>query len=145
MVGQLISFCGSISFHLHRVRSAVQSLLGQTPPLSAIFVVSVTTDGPRGAGITFVIQGSMKLILVSFRIILIFSWFISHFLVQIKAADMQEKAKTRLCELAPAARGSEEAGFTQPSLNLFLHLCILIRVELRRSLMQRFLFQSLDL
>ena len=39
--------------------------------------------------------------------------------------DMQEKAKARLCELAPAARGSQEAGFTQPSLHLSLHFCIL--------------------
>ena len=38
--------------------------------------------------------------------------------------DMQEKAKARLCELAPAARGSQEAGFTQPRLHLFLHICI---------------------
>ena len=27
---------------------------------------------------------------------------------------MQEKAIARLCELAPAARGSQEAGFTHP-------------------------------
>ena len=36
---------------------------------------------------------------------------------------MQEKEKARLRELAPAARGSQEAGFTQPSLYLFLHVC----------------------
>ena len=40
------------------------------------------------------------------------------------ATDMQEKAKARLRELAPAARGSQEAGFTQPSLHIFLHVCI---------------------
>ena len=35
---------------------------------------------------------------------------------------MQGRAKARLCELAPAARGSQEAGFTQPSLHLFLYV-----------------------
>ena len=30
----------------------------------------------------------------------------------------------KTCELAPAVRGSQEAGFTQPSLKLFLHFCI---------------------
>ena len=38
--------------------------------------------------------------------------------------DMQEKAMARLREIAPAARGSQGAGFTQPSLHLFLHVCI---------------------
>ena len=37
--------------------------------------------------------------------------------------DMQEKTKARLCELASAARGSQEAGFTQPSFHLFLNIC----------------------
>ena len=37
---------------------------------------------------------------------------------------MQEKAKARLRELVPAARGSQDAGFTKPSLHLFLHICI---------------------
>ena len=37
---------------------------------------------------------------------------------------MQEKAKARLRELAPpGARRSQEAGSTQPSLCLFLHVC----------------------
>ena len=36
---------------------------------------------------------------------------------------MQEKAMARLPELAPAARGSQEAGITQPSLHFFLHVC----------------------
>ena len=37
---------------------------------------------------------------------------------------MQEKAEARMRELAPpAAKGSQEAGFTQPSLHLFLHVC----------------------
>ena len=36
---------------------------------------------------------------------------------------MQEKAKARLGELAPAARGRQEAGFTQPTIRLFLHVC----------------------
>ena len=40
--------------------------------------------------------------------------------------DMQEKATARFCELAPAARGSQEAGITQPSLHLFLHICMCI-------------------
>ena len=34
---------------------------------------------------------------------------------------MQEKTKARFCEPAPAARGSQEAGFTQPSLHLFVY------------------------
>ena len=37
--------------------------------------------------------------------------------------DLQERAKARLRELPPAARGSQEAGFTQPSLRLFLYVC----------------------
>ena len=41
----------------------------------------------------------------------------------IRYTDMQEKAKARLRELAPTARGGQEAGFTQPSLHLFLHVC----------------------
>ena len=41
-----------------------------------------------------------------------------------QCTDMQAKAKARLCELAPAARGSQEAGFTQPGLNLFPHICM---------------------
>ena len=36
---------------------------------------------------------------------------------------MQEKEKARLCELAPVARRSLEAGFTQPFLHLFWHIC----------------------
>ena len=43
---------------------------------------------------------------------------------QIDSTDMQEKAKARLCEPHPAARGSLDTGFTQPSINLFLHFCI---------------------
>ena len=39
-----------------------------------------------------------------------------------QCTDMQEKAKAKLCELAPAAKGSQEAGFTQPSLHLFLYV-----------------------
>ena len=39
------------------------------------------------------------------------------------STDMQEKVKARLRELAPAARVSQEAGFTQPSLRLILHVC----------------------
>ena len=42
---------------------------------------------------------------------------------------MQEKAKDRLRELAPTARGSQEAVFTQPSLHIFLHV-------FRRTLVQ---------
>ena len=37
---------------------------------------------------------------------------------------MQEKTKARLRELTPAARWSQEAGSTQPSLHLFLHACL---------------------
>ena len=37
---------------------------------------------------------------------------------------MQEKARGRLHELAHAAGGNQEAGFTQPSLHLFLQICI---------------------
>ena len=44
--------------------------------------------------------------------------------ITFSCTDMQEKAKARLCELAPAARGSQEAGFTQPGLNLFPHICM---------------------
>ena len=40
--------------------------------------------------------------------------------------DMQEKAKARLCELAPAARGSQEAGFMPPNLHLFLHIYMIL-------------------
>ena len=36
---------------------------------------------------------------------------------------MQETANARLRELAPAASGCQEAGFTQPSLHLLLHVC----------------------
>ena len=37
--------------------------------------------------------------------------------------DMQEKAKARLRELAHTSRGNQEAGFTQPSLRLLMHVC----------------------
>ena len=37
---------------------------------------------------------------------------------------MQEKANAKLRELMPAARGSQEVALTQPSLHLFLHVCI---------------------
>ena len=43
---------------------------------------------------------------------------------------MQEKVKARLRELAPAARGCQEAGITQPSLQLFLHFCTLFSTQL---------------
>ena len=44
---------------------------------------------------------------------------------------MQEKAKARLRELASAARGSQEAGFTQPSLHLFLYVCEVVSPEVK--------------
>ena len=39
---------------------------------------------------------------------------------------MQEKARARLGELA---RGSPEAGFTQPNIHIFLHVCTTSRTE----------------
>ena len=38
---------------------------------------------------------------------------------------MQEKVRGRLHELAHAAGGNQEAGFTQPSLRFFLQICII--------------------
>ena len=48
---------------------------------------------------------------------------------------MQGKAKARLCELAPAARGSQKVGFTQHRDHLTTHLCsVLARVGSRQGM-----------